>query len=118
MRGSLPVSFLFATSLAYVGCADSSVGDRNCSDFSCQGEAQAWHNAHPEDGLDGDGDGIACEHLPSCFSLSAHEHWHEPGLFPKTDEPATELDSRTLAFLIDDLGNVEVGFLISGPSKQ
>ncbi len=41
-------------------------GDKNCSDFDCQGQAQAWHNSHPEDGLDGDGDGIACEHLPSC----------------------------------------------------
>jgi len=47
-------------------------GGRNCSDFSCQGQAQAWHNSHPEDGLDGDGDGIACESLPACSQAQPH----------------------------------------------
>ena len=45
-------------------------GDKDCSDFDCQEEAQAWHEQHPEDGLDGDGDGIACESLPSCSALT------------------------------------------------
>lgn len=41
--------------------------DLNCSDFATQEEAQAVLDADPSDphGLDGDGDGIACESLPS-----------------------------------------------------
>jgi hypothetical protein len=61
----------------FSGCSSSSEEDtggsssgRNCSDFSCQGDAQAWHNSHPEDGLDADRDGIACEHLPRCALLA------------------------------------------------
>jgi hypothetical protein len=45
------------------GGGGAPVGDRNCSDFSTQSQAQAWHNAHGGD-LDGDGDGVACESLP------------------------------------------------------
>lgn len=58
----------YLAALILVACHDSS--DRNCSDFSCQEEAQAWHNSHPGDGLDADHDGTACEHLPSCFTLA------------------------------------------------
>ncbi|WP_085507292.1 excalibur calcium-binding domain-containing protein [Thalassobacillus devorans] len=41
-------------------------GDRNCSDFDTQPEAQEHMDAHEgdPDGLDRDGDGIACESLP------------------------------------------------------
>jgi hypothetical protein len=56
--------------LLAIACRDSSSGDRDCSDFSCQEEAQAWHASHPEDGLDADGDGVACESLPSCRTSS------------------------------------------------
>lgn len=59
------VSSVFLSLL--VACPSSGSADKNCSDFSCQGAAQAWHNDHPDDGLDGDGDGIACESLPHCF---------------------------------------------------
>jgi hypothetical protein len=47
--------------------APDSSGDLNCSDFSTQEEAQAVLNGDPGDPnyLDGDGDGIACETLPS-----------------------------------------------------
>lgn len=65
------VAYVALTVLA-AGCTKSA--DRNCSDFSCQQEAQAWHNGHPGDGLDGDGDGIACESLPSCLTLLLHDH--------------------------------------------
>lgn len=46
-------------------------GDRDCADFTCQGEAQAFFIANggpalDPHGLDGDGDGIACEDLPTC----------------------------------------------------
>jgi micrococcal nuclease len=42
-------------------------GDLDCSDFSTQQEAQAVLDADPSDpnGLDGEGDGVPCESLPS-----------------------------------------------------
>jgi hypothetical protein len=51
------VSLVSATGPAYAL-------DKNCSDFDTQAQAQAWHNDHPEDGLDSDDDGVACETLP------------------------------------------------------
>ena len=38
--------------------------DRDCDDFGTQAEAQEFHESHSGHGLDGDGDGIACEALP------------------------------------------------------
>ena len=38
--------------------------DMDCSDFETQAEAQEFHETHSGHGLDGDGDGIACESLP------------------------------------------------------
>ncbi len=42
-------------------------GDLDCADFATQGEAQKVLEANPSDPnyLDGEGDGIACESLPS-----------------------------------------------------
>ena len=41
------------------------VGDRDCDDFSSQSSAQRAHeDSGGAYGLDGDGDGVACEHLP------------------------------------------------------
>ena len=42
-------------------------GDLDCADFATQEEAQAMLDADPSDpnGLDADGDGVACETLPS-----------------------------------------------------
>lgn len=36
---------------------------RNCDDFPTHAEAQAFYLLTSDDTLDGDGDGIACEHL-------------------------------------------------------
>lgn len=46
---------------------DPPADELNCDDFATQEEAQAVLDADPSDphGLDGDGDGIACESLPS-----------------------------------------------------
>lgn len=46
---------------------DLPTGDLNCSDFATQEEAQAVLDANPSDPnyLDGEGDGVACESLPS-----------------------------------------------------
>jgi len=107
MRGLFAVSFMLGMLLGLGSCTGSS-SDKNCADFSCQSDAQAWHNSHPGDGLDGDGDGIACEHLPSCVSLPAHEHRSSPGFFPKIDVPSPTVT----VILIDDQGNVEVGMLV------
>lgn len=49
------------------GTGETSTGDRDCSDFDTQEEAQRFFERHqPGDphGLDGDGDGEACESLP------------------------------------------------------
>lgn len=44
----------------------SAQADLNCDDFETQPEAQAELDRDPSDphGLDGDGDGVACESLP------------------------------------------------------
>ena len=39
-------------------------GDMDCDDFETQAEAQRFHETHSGHGLDGYGDGIACESLP------------------------------------------------------
>jgi micrococcal nuclease len=38
--------------------------DMDCGDFETQAEAQKFHDTHTGHGLDGDGDGVACEALP------------------------------------------------------
>jgi endonuclease YncB( thermonuclease family) len=50
----------------------TSTQDRNCSDFSTQSEAQRFFQNQLGDshGLDGDGDGVACESLPGGGSTS------------------------------------------------
>lgn len=51
--------------LSIAGVANAQ-GDRNCSDFSSQAEAQQFFENTQGDphGLDADNDGIACEELP------------------------------------------------------
>jgi hypothetical protein len=39
-------------------------GDRDCDDFDSQAAAQSYHEEVGGSGLDGDGDGVACEALP------------------------------------------------------
>jgi endonuclease YncB( thermonuclease family) len=56
------------------GAGETSTQDRNCSDFSTQPEAQRFFEARqPGDphGLDGDGDGEACESVPGGGSMSS-----------------------------------------------
>jgi|LauGreDrversion4_2_1035121.scaffolds.fasta_scaffold189305_4 hypothetical protein len=75
--GSIRASFavvLATVSIAVAGCdgagnpatgtgdGGSSSGRRTCSDFGSQSAAQADFNAGNR-GLDGDGDGVACEAL-------------------------------------------------------
>ena len=51
---------------------DLPMGDLDCSDFATQEEAQAVLDANPDDPnyLDGEGDGVACESLPSAPPLA------------------------------------------------
>ena len=63
-RLSMMLAFLF-----FGVCLVSTTGpahalDEDYGDFDTQAQAQAWHNGHPEDGLDSDDDGVACETLP------------------------------------------------------
>ncbi len=59
---------------ALSGTAWSQAGDRDCTDFDTQEEAQAFFDSQgagdPHD-LDADGDGKACETLPSDQSVAA-----------------------------------------------
>jgi hypothetical protein len=66
-------SFALATLVAVTSSCRDELEESGsvCADFSCQGQAQAWHNANPSSGLDGDGDGIACEGLPRCSVLAS-----------------------------------------------
>jgi micrococcal nuclease len=58
---------LIAVALAVAGCGNvtSTARDRDCSEFADQRAAQAWLDAHrgDPDGLDEDGNGVACESL-------------------------------------------------------
>lgn len=101
-------SVLVLSTLA--GCFAKGGGDRNCSDFSCQEDAQAWHNAHPGDGLDGDGDGIACESLPHCATLPAHKHL--------IYVPPPEDRIGIPALVVDENGNVTAGTLLTQPTPR
>jgi len=66
-------------SVALVAMDDGArAADRDCSDFSSQAAAQHWFDSHgPGDpaGLDGDGDGVACESNPCpCIKPGGHHH--------------------------------------------
>ena len=58
-----------AALLAWAVCASAPAGaqdDLDCPDFATQEEAQTVYDQDPSDpnGLDEDGDGVACESLP------------------------------------------------------
>ncbi|QIN80836.1 hypothetical protein GBA65_14800 [Rubrobacter marinus] len=55
------------TMLVFAPSAMAQAGDLDCADFATQEEAQATYDQDPSDpnGLDDDGDGVACETLDS-----------------------------------------------------
>ena len=59
--------------------------DTDCADYASQAAAQAALRADPSDpnGLDGDGDGIACESLPAA-GATAQGGAAVPGALPRT----------------------------------
>lgn len=59
----LHLVLLVCASLSLAACGGGS-DDKDCSDFTYQQDAQAWHNANSDSDLDADNDGIACENLP------------------------------------------------------
>jgi len=74
------------------------VGDKNCSDFQYQEDAQAVYDQDPTDpnGLDGnDKDGVACESLPhrpkqpSATTSTTKEPAPKTSAKPSTKKPAT-----------------------------
>jgi hypothetical protein len=66
----------------------------NCDDFATQQQAQNWMNAHPgdPDGLDGNGNGIACENLPCPCSNSTATQGPTPA---PTPTPAAQTPAPT-----------------------
>lgn len=69
--------------------APASAQDLNCDDFDTQEEAQAEYDADPSDphGLDRDGDGVACQNLPSGGAVDTDTDTDEDAT---GDEDATE----------------------------
>ncbi len=63
----LAVLLLLAILLPLRAISPVTAQDRDCGDFTTQGDAQAVLSADPSDpnGLDGDSDGVACESLPA-----------------------------------------------------
>jgi endonuclease YncB( thermonuclease family) len=80
--------------------AGAEAADRDCSDFTSQGEAQTFYEqAGPGDpnNLDGDGDGIVCEDLPCPCGAGA-------GSVPPVDvaaEPAVPAGQRLQGRVLD-----------------
>ncbi|WP_449355208.1 excalibur calcium-binding domain-containing protein [Virgibacillus natechei] len=84
----LSVLFMFGTAQS-VFAAD----DLNCKDFDTQPEAQAHYDADPSDPdrLDGEGDGIPCEHLPDGDSTtSSNDDTSENESEETTDDASTD----------------------------
>lgn len=67
MLGRVAAALTIGTFGIFYGAlpASAQAADRDCANFATQEAAQDWHESHPEDRLDADGDGIACENLPS-----------------------------------------------------
>src|SRR5689334_16097708 len=68
IRSSAAALLVAAIAAAFPMAGVASAQDRNCSDFSTQAEAQAALRPGDADHLDANGDGIACESLPSVAS--------------------------------------------------
>ena len=88
-------------------------GDLNCADFASQEEAQATLDADPSDpnGLDADGDGIACEDLDgeeptptvSCDDFASQFGAQQYYDFNATAEEQAILDADGDGFACDEL---------------
>lgn len=66
MNKLIYIPLIFIGMLAGCGSEDvTGCPDKTCSDYSTQAEAQAAFDADPDclNNLDGDNDGIVCEHL-------------------------------------------------------
>ena len=94
------------------------VGDRNCSDFTFQEDAQAHLAAHTgdPDGLDGDGDGIACQSLPrrggSLASTGAGQARGAPAAPAGPAAGLAQTGSSTVTLALFGTGLVGLGTLL------
>jgi Excalibur calcium-binding domain len=66
LRATAAAGVVLAAAMCFPLAGVAAAQDRDCSDFQTQAEAQAVYNQDLRDpnGLDGDGDGKACEALP------------------------------------------------------
>ncbi len=84
------------TPTQYVQPTTPTQGDLDCADFASQAEAQATFNADPSDpnGLDADGDGIACEeNVPT--TPTATQYTPPTTTAPTTTAPTTTAPTTT-----------------------
>jgi hypothetical protein len=67
IRSTAAAGFLLTAGMSLGFSGTAGAADLNCNNFATQQEAQAVYNADPSDpnGLDRDGDGVACESLAS-----------------------------------------------------
>jgi micrococcal nuclease len=67
--------WLLIAVLGVAGCGATPVADRDCSDFGDQAAAQEWLEARSgdPDGLDADGNGVACESLGAAVAAAPPE---------------------------------------------
>lgn len=103
--GRVGATVALLSALMVLGESAATARDYDCSDFSTQQEAQkVFEAAGPGDpyNLDGDGDGIACESLPSSGGSAGGG---EPGAPSGRDIPA-----RVLAAVDGDTLKVLVGY--------
>jgi hypothetical protein len=91
------LAFSLAVAIIMGACGGGASGDRDCSDFTYQEDAQAWHNGHPGDRLDGDRDGVACESLPRRPSPAPSS----PAPAPTTSRHMTLVDAKGSAHDLD-----------------
>jgi hypothetical protein len=90
----LIASFIIFSGLVITGSRVQAYGANiyNCSDFSTQEEAKSVYDSDTSDpnNLDGDGDGIACESLPSGDSSSNGSSDYTPPDPPDSSDFASD----------------------------
>lgn len=93
--------------------AQARPADKNCSDFGSQAAAQNWLNSHPgdPDGLDRDGDGVACDSNPCpCYYGGGGGGGSSTPAKPKKPKKRTIVEHARVVRVIDgDTVKVRIG---------
>ncbi len=110
MRRTATIFWMMATSVAFVllSGAHASAQQTTCSSFTSQEQAQQYYDEHrTETQLDSDGDGQACEGLPSSGAAATPAATLAPGATPSTI-PNNGAESGVMA--MSGLSLIEAGY--------